>query len=237
MNWNERKKLYDEAYLQRQNPHGTFSAHKDIAQEMIDCFNPRMVLDCGCGSGWLVDALNTKGVECYGVDINKSAIEHGQTRYSHIVEKFICADMAMENLPYSDGYFDLVIAREFLEHIDDEYLFLAIREMMRVCKSYLYVTTPTVYSDMHGAEWSKWLQTLNNNSLDENFKLIGEHPDLKRTVPVPHNQEHPNTHCREFWITLFDLLGFRQICFDDKYYLPLRYDSICGFGVMSFERK
>jgi 2-polyprenyl-3-methyl-5-hydroxy-6-metoxy-1,4-benzoquinol methylase len=36
---------------------------------------PRSVLDIGCGEGWLVRALNAKGVECIGTDVVPELIE------------------------------------------------------------------------------------------------------------------------------------------------------------------
>ena len=36
--------------------------------EVLVALQPRRVLDVGCGEGWLVRALNERGIEAFGVD-------------------------------------------------------------------------------------------------------------------------------------------------------------------------
>jgi 2-polyprenyl-3-methyl-5-hydroxy-6-metoxy-1,4-benzoquinol methylase len=40
--------------------------------------NPRSVLDIGCGEGWLVRALNARGVECIGTDVVPELIDRAR---------------------------------------------------------------------------------------------------------------------------------------------------------------
>lgn len=40
--------------------------------------NPKSVLDVGCGEGWLVRALNARGVECIGTDVVPALIERAR---------------------------------------------------------------------------------------------------------------------------------------------------------------
>ena len=52
IDWEERKRLYDEAYLERQNPRSEFNEVRTrIAMEIKTLFNPKKVLDCGCAYG------------------------------------------------------------------------------------------------------------------------------------------------------------------------------------------
>src|SRR5437870_13556529 len=45
-----------------------------VADEIINRFNPRKVLDVGCAKGFLVECLRDRGVEAYGFDISEYAI-------------------------------------------------------------------------------------------------------------------------------------------------------------------
>lgn len=40
--------------------------------------NPKSVLDIGCGEGWLVRALNARGVECIGTDVVSGLIDRAR---------------------------------------------------------------------------------------------------------------------------------------------------------------
>lgn len=235
MNWEDRKKLYNEKYLERQGLHNGHNAtHAQIAKEIIDLFAPQRVLDCGCANGFLINQLALCGIESYGVDINQAAIDDGRAKYPLIT--LLCLDMAIEKLPFDNRYFDLVIAREFIEHIDDEHLFFVIGEILRVTSKWMSFETPMVQTGAQ-TDWRDWLRERNAYPLVENLELIDKHPYLVSEYPHPENQEHPNTHCREFWIGLFNLMGFEVVYFSDEHYAPLRYDGICGLNILHLQRK
>ncbi len=60
-------------------------------------------LDLGCGAA----PKNPFNVETvYGVDF-----------YQDLDKNIIKADLAIESIPFSDGYFDIVTAHDFIEHI------------------------------------------------------------------------------------------------------------------------
>lgn len=237
MNWKEHREYYDFNYLLRQNPNTDFGAtYSAIAQELVDLFHPQRVLDCGCAFGWLVNQLHIKGIEAYGIDVNVASIEHGQKVYPHIKERLLSIDMATERIPFPDKHFDLVIARELLEHISDDRFFYTVSEIARVSATHLRITSPMVRrpDDVSSKDWIEWLKSLNNNSLQDNIDLIDKHPNLKSEYPHPFAIEHPNTHCRDFWVGLFELIGFRQMFYGEEPYRPLRFDNHSGFGVLDF---
>jgi len=251
MKWEEHRKLYDYKYLMRQNPNADFNeAYSAIAQELIDLFQPKRVLDCGCAFGWLVNYLHIKGIDAYGIDINVTAIEHGQTLYPQIKNKLLSIDLATERIPFPDKHFDLVVARELLEHISDDRFFHVVSEIARVASTHLRISSPMVRppNDVRSPEayngWVEWLRSLNNNSLHDNIDLIDKHPNLKSEYPHPENIEHPNTHCRTFWIGLFELIGFESevarneanMILDESPYRPLRFDNFCGLGILDFKK-
>jgi len=90
--------------------------------------NIRRVLVLGCARGYMVQAFREKGVEAFGVDISEWAVANG----SEMVRDYLyCGDICDLSL-WGDGYFDLVVALDVLEHIRAPDLYTAIKEAVRV---------------------------------------------------------------------------------------------------------
>jgi 2-polyprenyl-3-methyl-5-hydroxy-6-metoxy-1,4-benzoquinol methylase len=97
------------------------------------------ILDLGCGSGALLERLASMGYrQLTGVDIlppdSTAAIRYEQ------------ADLDQFRLDAPDGSFDLVLAVEVIEHIENPGLFLA--ELARLLKpgGLALLTTPNLHS-------------------------------------------------------------------------------------------
>jgi SAM-dependent methyltransferase len=85
------------------------------------------VLDVGCGTGALLDELEPRCAELWGVDISPEALEFCRERgHKNLILT------SATTLPFDDGYFDLVTAIGLIEHIEDDEAF--INETRRVLK-------------------------------------------------------------------------------------------------------
>ena len=62
----------------------------------------------------------------------------------------------VSKLPIKARKFDMVLCCEVLEHLNDEILSLAIREILRVAKKYVLITVP--FSETLSAQWLKCSQ-------------------------------------------------------------------------------
>jgi 2-polyprenyl-3-methyl-5-hydroxy-6-metoxy-1,4-benzoquinol methylase len=71
------------------------------------------ILDMGCGTGWLGNALTPFG-EVWGADLSPSAIEEGRSR--HPAVNLVCGDFLTVPIP---GPFDLVVTADGLAHMTD----------------------------------------------------------------------------------------------------------------------
>ena len=71
----------------------------------------KRILDCGCGAGEHSIRLAALGLNVYGVDISKMAIECARQRArNHGVEEQIIFSLnTLEKMPFDDKYFDLFL--------------------------------------------------------------------------------------------------------------------------------
>lgn len=116
--------------------------------------NPKTALDVGCGTGHLVKSLRSFGIEAYGVEISKDALEMVDTSVKEFVKYGDIVD-----LPFKDNEYDVVITFDVLEHIDKEKLPKAISELIRVAKNHIlnkiYTKENTYMTTFHSKDFSR----------------------------------------------------------------------------------
>ena len=96
--------------------------------EIINKFvgsNKGRLLDCGCGEGHLLKKLSGKK---YGIDGSSISLKRAKERNPDA--KILDGDIT--NLPFDDGFFDVVTCSETLEHIPNYKA--AISEIKRVTR-------------------------------------------------------------------------------------------------------
>ncbi|MBS1868991.1 MAG: class I SAM-dependent methyltransferase [Actinobacteria bacterium] len=91
------------------------------------------VLDVGCGDGRLTNRLVARHERVVGVDIAAEALRHVAAE-THVAP--------VTALPFEDRAFELVLCTEVLEHLDDEQLACALRELSRVASRFVLVSVP-----------------------------------------------------------------------------------------------
>ncbi|HUS60084.1 MAG TPA: class I SAM-dependent methyltransferase [Nevskiaceae bacterium] len=89
------------------------------------------LLDVGCGRGIFLDRLTAEfGIKAFGIDIAKEVIGEAKKKSAFKLDLRV-ADAC--SLPFSDGFFDVVISLDTLEHIRGKQA-RAVSEMVRVLK-------------------------------------------------------------------------------------------------------
>ena len=86
------------------------------------------VLDVACGAGYGTNILAQAAAEVTGVDIDGAAIRRAAKKYKRENLKFVTADC--HDMPFEADSFDVVVANEMIEHIDEQDAFL--EEVTRV---------------------------------------------------------------------------------------------------------
>jgi len=114
-----------------ENTYWWFQGRKEIVLELLRRYTPLgndrlSVLDVGCGTGLMLEALRPYA-HPVGIDFSRLAMMYCAQRG---IERLVCA--RVEALPFGDETFDLLLALDLFEHIDDDAAL--IREMWRLCR-------------------------------------------------------------------------------------------------------
>ncbi|MFC1897616.1 class I SAM-dependent methyltransferase [Chloroflexota bacterium] len=107
--------------------------HKlDVNIELLRLENKTKVLDTGCGFGFEIMELTSRGCDCTGLDIHEGFIDIARTvsNYHNLEARFDVGDS--HKLPYPDYSFDAVMSDEFFSHVKD--IDATLSESIRVLK-------------------------------------------------------------------------------------------------------
>lgn len=93
------------------------------------------ILDAGCGTGWLGNALRPFG-EVWGTDLSQVAIDEGKRRHPGV--QLICGDFLHLDL---EGPFDFVVMADSLTHMHDQLgAVRRVAQLLRAGGTYLLMT-------------------------------------------------------------------------------------------------
>ena len=104
-----------------------------VAKDIIKHFNlhkGQKVLDVGCAKGFLVKDLVDLGIDAFGIDISKYAIENS---VKGIKDRLFVGNA--NKLEFRDSEFDAVISINTIHNLIREECKTAILELQRVCKN------------------------------------------------------------------------------------------------------
>ncbi len=102
-----------------------------------EVFEPKKVLDLGCGPGALMHLLWELGVDVEGIDFTESS---RQLATPQVRDRIAVGDVTDPTLKPAEAY-DLVISREVLEHLTVLQVKQAVANMVRMTSKFIYVTT------------------------------------------------------------------------------------------------
>ena len=98
----------------------------------FDKFKGKLVLDVGCGPGWITVQYSLGGAVVHAVDITSAAVELTKKQIAYKNASAEVREGNAENLPFKDDYFDLVVSSGVLHHTSDTCK--AMAEAFRVLK-------------------------------------------------------------------------------------------------------
>jgi len=99
----------------------------------------KRVLDLACGTGYGSALLAQAGASVTAVDISPEAIRTAKARHGDAVT-FLIADCY--DLPFDDGVFDVVVANEMIEHVEDHDALITQAKRVLAKDGLFLVSTP-----------------------------------------------------------------------------------------------
>jgi SAM-dependent methyltransferase len=89
-----------------------FRLEPPLFRKLPEYVKPGQALDVGCGRGWFMSQLHSKGYQVWGIDVN-------ETRISEASKWGTVTIGSADNLPFPDNSFNLVSCIGVLHHLDN----------------------------------------------------------------------------------------------------------------------
>jgi len=113
------------------------------------------VLDVGCASGITGQILKSRGVkEVVGIELEPRVAEYAKLRLDNV----LIGDVEMLEIPYPDGYFDLIMYNDILEHLVDPWKVLERHSRLLNPQGRIIMCVPNVqhYSSIINLLRGRW---------------------------------------------------------------------------------
>jgi 2-polyprenyl-3-methyl-5-hydroxy-6-metoxy-1,4-benzoquinol methylase len=109
---------YKDYGFQESAPAHTFQYLQQPILDMLAGNKNRRILDLGCGNGYLVNFLISKGFDAFGTDASVEGIDIARQTNP---DKFYLQDLSTGKLPpeLQDKQFDTILSTEVIEHLYD----------------------------------------------------------------------------------------------------------------------
>ncbi len=111
-----------------------------VASAIVDALGPATVLDVGCATGMLVEALRDRGVDARGVDVSQWAID----QVPPDLRPFCKVGSITDEL---DGHYSLITCSEVLEHIPPSLAEESVANLCRHADAVLFSSTPDDFDE------------------------------------------------------------------------------------------
>jgi SAM-dependent methyltransferase len=107
--------IYNSDYYERAVEGPAVRSAGTIANSILNDFKPTCVIDVGCGTGALLEALRYAGCEVFGLEYSKAALKYCHARRLNIAKFDLERNVFKENRT-----FDVVVSMEVAEHLPEK---------------------------------------------------------------------------------------------------------------------
>ncbi len=145
------------------------TSKSDLSAALIDyLFAPDSVLEVGCAEGHLVSALLKLDIDARGFDYSRFAVRHSLDEVS---DRITWGDL-LSGLRVESKSVDVVVALETLEHLPPERIHLAVEELIRISRGFIYLTMPSFGANDVGLDG--WFEGKVRDERLDYYKSLGD---------------------------------------------------------------
>ena len=153
-----------------------------LANELLERFSPKVILDVGCGSGQLVFCFRNSNLEAFGLDAFSEFLEIAP---ASIKEYLSCVDVDKDDFPFPDDFFDMIVSHHSIEHFHKPKRFILHAKRILKKNGIIVIETTTPPFEM-----------------GQNLLRILHIQKASKEV-------HPSTHSVRYWKKNFKKEGFQ----------------------------
>lgn len=153
------------------------SSVETMAEWIVEALRPATVIDVGCGPGHMMAALESRGVETFGVDIADAALRRCRAKGLRVERFDLTTADTVPGRPY-----DLVVCCEVAEHLDAAHAKQLVRTLVRAGRRVFLTAAepdPEVGPGLHHVNEQPneyWIRLM----ADEGWRLDREATDAAR---------------------------------------------------------
>ena len=189
------------------------------------------ILDCGCGTGIIMDALLQQGHQVFGIDISPDMIKEANITLMNYERKDKIARLgSVEAIDYPDQCFDLCLCIGVLEYLENDEQ--ALRELIRVTRQngYIVVSLPNIARITTLFDPYYYIVRVPKFLYYKIFKIkksdgLSSHYDIRKNVTFRNNRYyycHIYRICKRINLTVRDVspIGYGPFTFWQREYIP-----------------
>ncbi len=128
-----------------------------VAKDIVKYYNLKpgdKVLDVGAAKGFLVKDLLSCGIDAYGLDVSKYALQNSE---AEVVGRLHLG--SADRLPFPDNSFDCVISLNTIHNFTRADAVIAMQEIQRVSKGKSFVQVDSYYTPEQKEIFESWVLT------------------------------------------------------------------------------
>jgi len=129
--------IYDSDYYEKGIAGLAARSAGRIADSILSDFKPASLIDVGCGTGALLEALRDRGCEVFGLEYAEAALRHCRDRKLNVAKFDLERDVFNESRT-----FDVAVSMEVAEHLPETVADCYVDLLVRLSRIVVFTAAP-----------------------------------------------------------------------------------------------